>query len=154
RRSIDRDGVRGRARVGVRLRRRAAIGWACAAIVALLGVLVATVVRLAFGEGQANGASASGLHVSGHRILDHDGRPVLFQGVNRSGTEYACAQGWGIFDGPSDARSVAAIARWHVNIVRIPVNEDCWLGINGIKPRYGGAAYRRAIIAYVGLLHR
>jgi hypothetical protein len=41
------------------------------------------------------------LHVSGNRILDRDGRQVLFQGVNRSGTEYACAQGWGIFDGPT-----------------------------------------------------
>jgi endoglucanase len=138
----------------MRLRRRAAIGWACAAIALLLGVLLATVVRPAFGEGQATGASASGLHVSGNRILDGTGRPVLFQGVNRSGTEYACVQGWGIFDGPSDGRSVAAIARWHVNIVRIPVNEDCWLGINGVKPRYGGVDYRRAIVDYVGLLHR
>jgi hypothetical protein len=138
----------------MRLRRRAAISWVCAAIVVLVGLLAATVVRLAFGEGQAHGASAGGLHVSGNRILDGNGHPVLFQGVNRSGTEYACVQGWGIFDGPSDARSVAAIARWHVNIVRIPVNEDCWLGINGIKQRDAGARYRRAIVDYVGLLHR
>jgi hypothetical protein len=27
------------------------------------------------------------------RILDKDGRQVLFQGVNRSGAEYACVQG-------------------------------------------------------------
>ena len=98
----------------MRLRRRAAIGWACAAIVALLGVLVATVVRLAFGEGQANGASASGLHVSGNRILDHDGRPVLFQGVNRSGTEYACVQGTGIFDGEVDQAAVTAMLSCNV----------------------------------------
>lgn len=96
----------------------------------------------------------TGLHVSGNRILDRDGRQVLFQGVNRSGTEYACVQGWGIFDGPSTAESVAAIARWHVNIVRVLVNEDCWLGINGIKPQYGGANYRQAIVNYVQLLHR
>ena len=31
------------------------------------------------------------------------GSQVLFQGVNRSGTEYACVQGWGIFDGPNNA---------------------------------------------------
>ena len=63
---------------------------------------------------------------------------MLFHGVNRSGTEYACVQGWGLFDGPNTAQSVAAIARWHVNIVRVLLNEDCWLGINGIKPQYAG----------------
>ncbi|MBV8597556.1 MAG: cellulase family glycosylhydrolase [Actinobacteria bacterium] len=94
------------------------------------------------------------LHVSGNRLVDGGGHPVALHGVNRSGTEYACIQGWGIFDGPSDAASVAAMASWHVNIVRVPLNEDCWLGINGVKPRYGGAAYRRAIVAYVQLLHR
>ena len=99
-------------------------------------------------------AAATGLHVSGNRINDKDGRQVLFHGVNRSGTEYACVQGWGLFDGPNTAQSVAAIARWHVNIVRVLLNEDCWLGINGIKPQYAGAAYRQAIVNYVQLLHR
>jgi hypothetical protein len=76
------------------------------------------------------------------------------RGVDRSGTEYACVQGWGIFDGPSDAASVQAIASWHVNFVRVPLNEDCWLGINGVKRAFGGAAYRMAIVRYVNLLHR
>ena len=63
------------------------------------------------------------------------GQPVILRGVNRSGTEYACIQGLGIFDGPSDEASVRAIAAWHVNFVRVLLNEDCWLGINGVKPR-------------------
>ncbi|MBV8304752.1 MAG: glycoside hydrolase family 5 protein, partial [Acidimicrobiia bacterium] len=79
---------------------------------------------------------------------------VNLHGVNRSGTEYACIQGWGIFDGPSDAASVQAIASWHTNIVRVPLNEDCWLGINGVNPAYGGTAYRQAIVSYVNLLHQ
>lgn len=62
--------------------------------------------------------------------------------------------GRGIFDGPNDAASVRTIASWHVNIVRVPVNEDCWLGINGINPLYAGANYRQAIVNYVQLLHR
>ncbi|HLY35456.1 MAG TPA: cellulase family glycosylhydrolase [Candidatus Limnocylindria bacterium] len=82
------------------------------------------------------------------------GQPVTLRGVNRSGTEYACIQGWGIFDGPNGAASVRAIASWHVNFVRVLVNEDCWLGINGVKPAYGAAAYRAAIVRYVALLHR
>jgi aryl-phospho-beta-D-glucosidase BglC (GH1 family) len=62
-------------------------------------------------------------------------------------------QGWGIFDGPSDQASIAAIRTWKTNVVRVPLNEDCWLGINGIDPRYSGDAYQRAIEAYVDLLN-
>jgi hypothetical protein len=47
------------------------------------------------------------------------------------GAEFACVQGWGIFDGPTDNTSIAAIKSWNINVIRIPLNEDCWLGING-----------------------
>jgi endoglucanase len=73
----------------------------------------------------------------------------VLHGVNRSGAEYACVQGWGMFDGPVDTQSVAAIAAWHVDAVRVPLNEDCWLGINGVKPQYGGSTYRIAIASFV-----
>ena len=43
---------------------------------------------------------------------------------------------------------------WHINAVRVPLNEDCWLGINGVKPEFGGDAYRQAIEAFVGRLNR
>jgi hypothetical protein len=59
-----------------------------------------------------------------------------------------------MFDGPSDAASVRAMASWRVNAVRVPVNEDCWLGINGVRPQYSGTRYRSAIVNYVRLLHR
>ncbi len=95
-----------------------------------------------------------GLSVSGNYLVDGRGNVVQLRGVNRSGTEYACIQGWGIFDGPSDDASVSTIASWHVNIVRVPLNEDCWLGINGAAPQYSGANYRNAIINYVNLLHQ
>ena len=95
-----------------------------------------------------------GLHVAGNRLLDGQGQRVTLRGVNRSGTEYACIQGFGIFDGPSNASSVHAIASWHVNFVRVPLNEDCWLGINHVKRVDSGNAYRRAILRYVAQLHR
>jgi hypothetical protein len=77
---------------------------------------------------------------------------VRLLGVNRSGTEYACRQGYGIFDGPRDKASIRAMRSWHVNAVRVPLNESCWLGIDGIRPEYGGAAYRKAIRAWVARL--
>ena len=102
----------------------------------------------------ASAASLPGLRVSGARILDSQGNRVALRGVNRAGTEYGCVEGFGIFDGPSDDASVAAIASWHVNFVRLLLNEDCWLGINGIRRALSGPRYRQAIVNYVGLLHR
>src|SRR5213079_2182449 len=99
-------------------------------------------------------APAPAVHVQGNRLVDSGGRPLRLRGVNRSGAEYACAQGWGIFDGPSDSASVAAIASWRANAVRVPLNETCWLGINGVAPAYSGDNYRRAISDYVARLNR
>lgn len=95
-----------------------------------------------------------GVHVQGNQLVDSAGRPVRLRGVNRSGTEYACAQGWGIFDGPSDSASVQAIASWGTNVVRVPLNETCWLGINGVPPDYAGDNYARGISDFVALLNR
>ncbi|MET7451425.1 cellulase family glycosylhydrolase [Streptomyces sp. NPDC005574] len=80
--------------------------------------------------------------------------PTRLRGVNRSGTEFMCVQNRGIFDGPSDAASVQAIKNWRANAVRVPLNEDCWLGINGVNPAYSGSAYRTAVTNYVTLLRQ
>jgi hypothetical protein len=98
-------------------------------------------------------SSLDGLRVVGNKLENDRGQIVQFHGVNRSGTEYACIQGWGIFDGPDNAASIRAMASWRVNAVRIPLNEDCWLGINGVDPSFGGASYRKAILDYVNLLN-
>jgi Cellulase (glycosyl hydrolase family 5) len=89
-------------------------------------------------------AGLPGLSVSGNQLLA-GGRPITLHGVNRSGTEYACIQGWGIEEGPLDQSSENAIAAWGANLVRIPLNEDCWLGINGVNPANGGSNYIAAI---------
>ncbi len=103
---------------------------------------------------QVTATRAAGLHVQGNRLENADGRPVVLRGVNRSGTEYTCIHGYGIFDGPSNAASVRAIRSWGATLVRIPINEDCWLGINGVPRADSGAAYRGAIVAYVAELQR
>jgi len=102
-----------------------------------------------------NPPGAFAVHVSGNRLINGAGSTIQLHGVNRSGPEYQCVHGLGIFDGPSDDSSVAAIASWHgVNAVRVPLNEDCWLGINGFpNGGYSAAQYQAAIAAYVQKLH-
>ena len=102
---------------------------------------------------QAAESAMTGLHIVGNRIVNGAGQTVRSLGVNRSGMEFACIQGHGIFDGPSDAASVEAMANWKINTVRIPLNENCWLGINGVPVAYGGANYRAALANYVSLLN-
>jgi hypothetical protein len=85
--------------------------------------------------------------------VDTTGKPVVLHGVNRSGAEFACVQGKSIFDGPVDDASVAVIASWKANAVRVPLNEDCWLGLSNVLPQYAGATYQTAIKNYVNLLH-
>lgn len=88
------------------------------------------------------------LRVVGARLAGAAGQPIELVGVNRSGTEYSCAQGWGIFDGPVGSTEVSAMATWGIDAVRVPLNEDCWLGLN-VPVRFSGAVYRQAIEAYV-----
>jgi endoglucanase len=106
-------------------------------------------------HGAAHGArnSAPRLHVLGNALVNAHGRRVLLHGVNRSGTEFMCVQGHGIFDGPSDQASVSAMRSWGVNAVRIPLNEACWNGDPYVNPAYAGANYQNAIKAYVRLLN-
>jgi len=116
-------------------------------------ILPAVLMTLNVNPSAAVAATPLSISVGANRLVDGNGMAIRLLGVNRSGTEYACVQGWGIFDGPNDATSIAAMAAWHINAVRIPLNEDCWLDINGINPAYAGAAYRSAVQAYVNLLH-
>jgi endoglucanase len=96
------------------------------------------------------------LRVLGNKIVNSSGETVRLRGFNQSGAEYACIEGWGIFDVPPNdsmpASIVTAMKRWTgANAVRVPLNEQCWLGI-GVAPRYGGRTYQRAIADYVTLL--
>jgi endoglucanase len=99
------------------------------------------------------GASAPQLHVSGNHLVNASGATVVLHGVDRSGTEYECVQGNGIFDGPNDQASITAMKNWGVNAVRVPLNEACWNAESYVNSAYAGANYQSAIKAYVNLLN-
>ncbi|GAA1360720.1 cellulose binding domain-containing protein [Streptomyces beijiangensis] len=92
---------------------------------------------------------ASAIHASGNKLVDAAGKERHLYGVNRSGAEFMCVQGYGVFDGPVDDASIAAIADWKVNTVRVPLNEECWLGTSNIDPAYAGTNYINAIKGFV-----
>ena len=96
----------------------------------------------------------SELHVSGNELVNNRGQQVVLHGVDKSDTAYSCVQGKGIFVSPVNQTSVNTMKTWNINAVRIPLNEDCWLNINGVPSRYGGTTYRQAIINYVNLLNQ
>jgi hypothetical protein len=96
----------------------------------------------------------SGLHVRGIRIVNAEGQPVQLAGVTYAGTEYACWQGWGVFDGPYGRGLIRGVQSWGTNTVVVPLNESCWLGVRGVPTAYSKAAYRDAISAFVARLTR
>jgi hypothetical protein len=107
----------------------------------------------------ATSAAAADVDWAPHPVVDgptlrdaRTGEPWVPHGVNWPGFEYACAQGWT----PAYSRSeAAAIASWGVDLVRLPLNQDCWLGVDGApSPAAGSAAdYRLMVADWVGLLH-
>jgi endoglucanase len=94
------------------------------------------------------------LHVSGNELVNANGSQVILHGMDRSGAEYACVQGWGFFDGPVDEASILAMKSWtNVTAVRVPLNEACWNGESYVNPTYAGTNYINAVKAYVSLLN-
>ena len=91
------------------------------------------------------------LRVDGNRLVTAADGVVMLHGVDMSGTESVCAQNWthDPFGGqPEDnSQTFAALLAWDINVVRIPLNEDCWLGINGVE--IGGSAYRQPVVKLV-----
>ncbi len=99
-----------------------------------------------------SGAPRLIVRVSGNGLVDGDGKPIRLLGVNHAGAEYACVEGKGVFDNRINNKLVNAMAEWHINAVRIPLNEHCWLGRNGADPLFSGAVYQRAVLDFIDLL--
>lgn len=132
----------------------AALAWAgLAAVMALAGCASAAPLRARAASATLHPPGAPALHVSGNSLVSADGTRVVLRGVDRSGTEFECVQGRGIFNGPSDQASITAMRAWDISAVRVPLNEACWDGDSYVDAAYAGPNYQHAIEAYVSLLN-
>ena len=101
----------------------------------------------------SNGHYDGTVKVSGKNFVNGSGQVLKLAGVDvpsftYSGFNLPCVYG----NGDSNFLSeVPAIATWKVNVVRIGLDEDCWLNINGVSG--GGQAYQTALSNYVTSLH-
>jgi hypothetical protein len=66
---------------------------------------------------------------------------VVLRGINVSGPEYECLTDvvWDSSNLPASTTDYQAVVNgminnWHANVVRIPLNEDCWLGVPTSTP--------------------
>jgi hypothetical protein len=97
--------------------------------------------------------TAPALHVSGNRLLTSTGATYRLLGVNRSGGEFACIQGNGMWNGPMDQSSIDPMKTWKVRAVRVPLNEECWVGTSDVPAGApSGATYQQNVKDYVNLL--
>jgi hypothetical protein len=103
--------------------------------------------------GSSGGGPAAQLHVSGNKLLNASGQQVILRGINRSGGEYACVNGTGVFDGEMDQAAITAMKSWGVNSVRMPLNEACWNGESYVSSQFAGANYQNAIKSEVSLMN-
>lgn len=93
----------------------------------------------------------AGLHVVGSTLENSSGQVVIPWGVHRQSWDYYCVNPWGAsHDGTADQTEVNAMLAWHINTVRIALNEDCWLGINGVSEN--AATFQSDLLTYVNLL--
>jgi hypothetical protein len=118
----------------------------------VVGVLAVSSL-VAAGTIRADAGTPLSIAVSGNHFVNGAGATVRLLGVDVPSTEYACDQGWGYASQPLTVGTAAAIASWHADAVRVPLNEDCWLGLNG-QPSFGTqAGYQQAIETWVSDLN-
>jgi endoglucanase len=125
-----------------------------------VGFTIKVTVTASNGGGSASATSAktqtisnpvintmNGISVSGNRYVTGSGKTIQLHGVLHNGPEYACAQGFGLDDGPgktgwvSTDQVMQTMTSWNINTMIVMLDEDCWLGINGISASLSGQNY-------------
>jgi hypothetical protein len=91
--------------------------------------------------------------VMGNRIVDSRTNATWVpHGANWPSFEYACSEGWGYSQDDDTNAAAAAMVAWGINAIRVPLNQNCWLGSDSSD--YGTAAgYQAAVAAWVNILN-
>lgn len=130
------------------MRRVGPAGVLLSVLIAMAAVLPAAghAVSRSAGTATAVSAAAPQLRIVGNRFVNSAGSPIRLFAVHLGTSEYDCVQPLyspsrkGTFSIPTGDATMTAIASWHANAIRIPLNEQCWLGVNPVK-RYGPPHY-------------
>jgi endoglucanase len=125
---------------------------AAALLAGMLGVLLAVLIA---GHATVQASTPLAVYVNGNHFVNGDGNIVRLTGTGADSTEYACADqyAYSSYDvataEPGDpvgaGQAFQSMASWGANVTRIPLNQDCWLGINGL-PNFGTAIGYRSYI--------
>ncbi len=106
---------------------------------------VSATVSVTFTEGQTPTGPVEPV-VVGNRLVDsRTDATWVPRGVNWPDLEYSCSQGWKPFHVAADTE---AMADWGIDLVRLPLNQDCWLGTDGapVAGEWMGAADYKAVV--------
>ncbi len=129
-------------------------------LIAFVAVAALAGLSLVTGADATAAKAPLSISIAGNHFVSGSGHTIRLLGVNRPSSEYGCVDGFGYDDGHFDNADAAAIASWGANAVRIPLNEDCWLGINGqpnsdegADPKLTQAGYQLEIRNYVADLN-
>jgi hypothetical protein len=95
----------------------------------------------------------AGPHVANGVLVGSSGRPLRLVGTNVSGPQDRCLDGPGLSWGPTDLAQAQSIVSWGANAVRVLINEDCWLGINGLPGAYSAAQYQLWLKSWVQVIN-
>jgi endoglucanase len=125
--------------------------------------LLAAAPSIAGGSGTAPTAMPPALAVAvrGNHLVDGSGKTLQLRGTSISGLESTAIQGWATStsgysnwgdSGLGAEPNWSLLASWHMNVVRLPLNETSWLGYTCTDPDTGskqnpdpGGNYRDAV---------
>ncbi len=134
--------------------------------IALAAAVLVILGGVAFGTYQVTGGGGSSstpgssrastiqrISVSGNQLMQ-DGKPIRLIGVDIGTATRSCLGNQTTpFAMPADGASVTALVSWHVNTVRILVNEDCWSGLDREPHATTSSNYRKSLETFVSLLN-
>jgi hypothetical protein len=124
------------------LRRAALIVMVVTISAGMIGGCNSVAGRSVAGRAAGPDAAAVGLSVEvrGTELVDGAGTALQLRGVSASGLESVAMQGWNHADPWGGWQPVwKELQAWHVNVVRLPLNEASWLGYTCID---GNGAHR------------